>query len=68
MREIGFLNHHIRNAMQTITLAAQQTTDVQVRMAMIEQSVRRVIATLSRINRESDELGVETGLELDYAA
>ena len=56
MREIGFLNHHIRNAMQTITLVAAETADAQQRMAMIDVSVRRVVETLSRINRESDEL------------
>src|SRR5262245_27278965 len=32
MREISFLNHHIRNAMQTITLAATETADAQQRM------------------------------------
>ena len=56
MREIVFLNHHIRNAMQTITLAARETADAQQRIAMIDRSVRRVDETLSRINRESDEL------------
>jgi len=60
MREIGFLNHHIRNAMQTITLAATEIPDAQQRMAMIDLSVRRVVETLSRINRESDELTVES--------
>jgi hypothetical protein len=56
MREIGFLNHHIRNAMQTIALAAIETTDAQQRVAMIDTSVRRVVESLARINSESDEL------------
>jgi hypothetical protein len=60
MREISFLNHHIRNAMQTITLAATETADAQQRMAMIDLSVRRVVEALSRINRESDELTLES--------
>ena len=60
MREIGFLNHHIRNAMQTITLATTEMADAQQRMAMIDLSVRRVVETLSRINRESDELTLES--------
>jgi hypothetical protein len=56
MREIDFLNHHIRNAMQTISLAATHTADAQQRMAMIDLSVRRVVETLSAISRENDEL------------
>jgi ribosomal protein S7 len=60
MREIGFLNHHIRNAMQTIELAAREIGDTQQRVA-VDLSVRRVVETLSRINRESDEL--ENGLQ-----
>ena len=56
MREIDFLNHHIRNAMQTISLAAVDSADAQERMAMIDLSVRRVVETLSAISRESDEL------------
>jgi len=63
MREIGFLNHHIRNAMQTIELAAREIGNAEQRVA-VDLSVRRVIETLSRINRESDEL--ENGLQ--YAA
>ena len=58
MREIDFLNHHIRNAMQTISLAATDTADAQERMAMIDLSVRRVVATLSAISRENDELNM----------
>lgn len=60
MREIGFLNHHIRNAMQTITLAVTETADAQQRAAMIDMSISRVLETLARINRESDELGLES--------
>jgi hypothetical protein len=61
MREIGFLNHHIRNAMQAIELAATGITDAQHRAA-VDVSVRRVVETLSRINRESDQLTLESGL------
>ena len=60
MREIGFLNHHIRNAMQTISLAATETEDTQQRVAVIDMSVRRVVETLSKVNRESDELTLES--------
>ena len=59
MREIGFLNHHIRNAMQTIALAVNETADTQQRVAMVDMSVRRVVETLARINRESDELTLD---------
>ena len=59
MREIGFLNHHIRNAMQAIKLAATDIADAQQRMAVIDLSVRRVVETLSRVNRESDDLNLE---------
>ena len=58
MREIDFLNHHIRNAMQTISLAATDTADAQERMSMIDMSVRRVVETLSAISRENDELNM----------
>src|SRR5215469_4938347 len=66
MKEIGFLNHHIRNAMYTNASAATEIADAQLRMAMIDQSVRRVVETLSRINRESDELTLES--RLHYSA
>jgi hypothetical protein len=59
MREIGFLNHHIRNAMQAIELAAKGVADAQQRVAVIELSIQRVMETLSRISRESDELSLE---------
>ena len=65
MREIGFLNHHIRNAMQTIELAAREIGDAKQRVA-VDLSVRRVVETLSRINRESDELALESSP--NYAA
>lgn len=59
MREIGFLNHHIRNAMQAIKLAAIGIADAREREA-VDLSVRRVVETLSRIDRESDELTLES--------
>jgi hypothetical protein len=62
MREIGFLNHHIRNAMQTIELAATEIADAQQRLAVIDQSVHRVVETLSRISRETDDLERESSL------
>jgi hypothetical protein len=58
MREVGFLNHHIRNAMQAIKLAATETADAQARTEMIDRSVRRVVETLSAISRENDELAM----------
>jgi hypothetical protein len=65
MREIAFLNHHIRNAMQTIELAAIEIADLETRSA-VDLSVRRVVETLSRINRETDGLTLESGFH--YAA
>ncbi len=62
MREIGFLNHHIRNAMQTISLAATEMADAQQRASTIDLSVRRVVETLARVNRESDELSTGSRL------
>lgn len=59
MREIGFLNHHIRNAMHTIELAATAIADQQQRVSVIHGSVCRVVETLSKVNRESDELTME---------
>jgi hypothetical protein len=66
MREIGYLNHHIRNAMQAIELAVKDAADVQERM-VIDLSVRHVIATLSRITRGSDESNLDSRLDLGYA-
>lgn len=63
MKEIGFLNHHIRNAMQAIKVAAAGITDAQERMAVIDMSVSRVVETLSRISRENDELELESHLQ-----
>jgi hypothetical protein len=62
IREIGFLNHHIRNAMQTIELATMHIADAGERQTVIDLSVRRVTETLYRIGRESDELSLESGL------
>jgi len=66
MREIGFLNHHIRNAMQAIKVAATGIADAQERMAVIDTSVSRVVETLSRISRENDDLEPENYVQ--YAA
>lgn len=63
MKEIGFLNHHIRNAMQAIKLAATGIADAQERVAVIDLSVRRVVETLARINREGDELELESHVQ-----
>jgi hypothetical protein len=52
MREIGFLNHHIRNAMQTIEFAATDIADAQRREA-VDLSIRRVVETLSKIDRDA---------------
>jgi hypothetical protein len=61
MREIAFLNHHIRNAMQTIELACSGTDNTQERVAVIDPCVQRVIEALSKLNREDDELILESG-------
>jgi hypothetical protein len=66
MREIGYLNHHIRNAMQAIELAVQNAADAQERM-VIDLSVRHVIETLSRISRGNDESNLDSRLDLRYA-
>jgi hypothetical protein len=55
MKEIGFMNHHIRNAMQAIELAAASVDDAQERLGMIQVAVRRVIDTLAKVTRETDE-------------
>jgi len=60
MKEIGFLNHHIRNAMHTIELAATAIADHQQRVSVIHGSVCRVVETLSSVNRQSDELTMES--------
>lgn len=67
MREVAYLNHHIRNAMQTIELVSVGMADTQQRLALINLSVRRVTETLSRISRETDELDLERGTDLEYA-
>jgi hypothetical protein len=67
MREIGYLNHHIRNAMQAIKLVAEETADAQQRLAVINLSVRRVTETLSLISRLSDEANLERSSNLEYA-
>ena len=62
MREIGFLNHHIRNAMQTIAFATMGLPDEQERDAVIDRCVRRVTDALSRLNREHDGLMAESSI------
>jgi len=63
MKEIGFLNHNIRNAMQTIELAVTGIQDHEHRAAVIDSSVRRVVDTLHRINRADDESALESGFQ-----
>jgi len=60
MREIGFLNHHIRNAMQVIELAAKGIDDAGQRHAVIGLSIHRVVDALSRMNRKTDEEELRT--------
>jgi hypothetical protein len=62
MREIGYLNHHIRNAMQTIAFATMGLSDEKERDAVIDLCVRRVTDALSRLNREHDVLIAESSI------
>ena len=64
VREIGFLNHHIRNAMQAIELATTDIADAQQRRAAVNLSINRVVESLSRISRQGDELSLEGGIQL----
>jgi hypothetical protein len=59
MKEIGFLNHHIRNAMQLIELADSNIKDPKERTEVVDRCVRRVVETLRRVSRESDELKLD---------
>jgi hypothetical protein len=59
VKEINFLNHHVRNAMQAIELAVSGIQDSKRRMEVVDLSVRRVIETLSKVSRESDEAKLE---------
>ncbi|HEX2328450.1 MAG TPA: hypothetical protein VHN74_06990 [Candidatus Angelobacter sp.] len=56
MKEIEFMNHHIRNAMHTIRLATTEIVDPHVRLSLIDSSLQRVVTTLSRITHASDHI------------
>lgn len=55
MKEIGFLNHHIRNSLQAIELAAVRVNDPEC-LAVVKASVERAVVSLSKINRGDEDL------------
>ena len=54
--EVGYMNHHIRNAMQAIELAVTNIADARQRLAVVQEAVAGVISTLAKISDETDEI------------
>jgi hypothetical protein len=54
--EVGYMNHHIRNAMQAIELAVTNIADARQRLAVVQEAVARVTDTLAKITDDTDEI------------
>jgi hypothetical protein len=54
LREIAYLNHHIRNALTTIVLSQEFEMDTKQRITMVRDSSDRIQRCLTRISRQAD--------------
>jgi hypothetical protein len=53
-QEIGFLNHHIRNALTVIEMAQNYAKEAAEREALIASSTLRIQLCLQKVSREED--------------
>jgi hypothetical protein len=54
LREIGYLNHHIRNALSAIVLSQEIGMDTKQRIGMVRDSSDRIQRCLSKVSRHED--------------
>lgn len=50
-REIGYLNHHVRNSLTLIQMAEAQLNDTDQRIATIECACRKILQVIEQLSR-----------------
>lgn len=53
-KELGYLNHHIRNALMIIEMAESNVAEAQERLDMIKDASSRIRRCVERISRHED--------------
>ena len=53
-REIGYLNHHVRNSLSLIQMAAQQLKDMEKRERVVRKGSNRICSVLEQLSRNED--------------
>ena len=53
-REIGYLNHHVRNSLALIEMAAQQVKDTDQRENVVRGASRRICKVLEQLSHNED--------------
>jgi hypothetical protein len=57
-QEIGYLNHHIRNALAVIEMAQRYVNEVEEREELVSSSSLRIQLCLQKVSREEDLIDV----------
>jgi len=53
-KELGYLNHHVRNSLVTISFAEGYIPEAGQRLEMITEATRRIRRCIEKISREED--------------
>lgn len=53
-KELGYLNHHIRNALTIIEMAESNVTEAEKRLDMIKDASNRIRRCIEKISRQED--------------
>lgn len=53
-KELGYLNHHIRNALTIIEMAESNVGEAEKRLEMVKDASSRIRSCVERISRQED--------------
>jgi hypothetical protein len=53
-KEVGYLNHHIRNSLTVIEMAEGYVTEAEQRLEMVKKASARIRQCIEKISREED--------------
>ncbi len=53
-KEVGYLNHHIRNSLAVIEMAEGYVGEADQRLEMVKQASKRIRRCIEKISREED--------------
>jgi hypothetical protein len=53
-REMGYLNHHVRNSLAVIEVAAKQLSDIELRANTVRRASRRICRVLEQLSCRDD--------------